>query len=219
MNPASIGIAITVTLLLGAFWRRMKEPIDSPPTPARPAPSPHSAAGARSHGDIRELLRQQGRESLQARLQAAGMALQLELPTEPLPVLLDRSGMQEVFAQIAEMACRVMPKGSTLRVLGRIDGIHAVVNFMDRSPSDDAPRLARCFDGRDASAGAALCAQIVSDHRGRIYAAPSPLGSLGVTLRLPLPSRSHQFSPRSPRTVGGAHFAQEIADAEELIPD
>ena len=32
----------------------------------------------------------------------------------------------------------------------------------------------------------ALCERIVGEHRGRIYAAPSPLGSLGITLRLPL---------------------------------
>jgi two-component system sensor histidine kinase BaeS len=118
-----------------------------------------------------------------------------------------------------------MPPGSTLRVLGRIDGAHAVVNFMDASPGTDAPRLGHCFDAAstrndgDAIANVALCAQIVSDHRGRIYAAPSPLGSLGITLRLPLRLQVHTISPRSSRKVGAAPLAQEIADGREITPD
>ena len=126
-----------------------------------------------------------------------GIRLELKLPADPLPVLLDRSGMQEVFAHIVELACRAMKAGSTLHVLGRIDGTQAVVNFMDCAPGTDEPRLARCFDAASAHrarprgdcesiASVALCTQIVGEHRGRIYAAPSPLGRLGISMRLPL---------------------------------
>jgi two-component system sensor histidine kinase BaeS len=197
MIPAQIAIVVFVAILLYAFWRILIQRSDglraAPPADhAQPAIS----TGRRKHADVRQLLAQMA-EVLRTRLQAAGMALDLKLPADPLPVLLDRSGMQEVFGQIVEFACRAMRAGSTLRVLGRVEGTHAVINFMDTAPGAAEPRLARCFDtaaagvarrqgdGETAATGA-LCMQIVAEHRGRIYAAPSPLGSLGITLRLPL---------------------------------
>lgn len=195
MNPAQLGIAVFVSLLLFVFWRILQQRTDTVRRPPRPVLKPHTA-GPRNQADIRQLLSQMS-ESLRARLQAAGMALELRLPADPLPVLLDRSGMQEVFGQIVDLACRAMHAGSTLRVLGRIEGTHAVVNFMDTTPDTSEPRLARCFDAASAGvarqredteavASVALCTQIVAEHRGRLYAAPSPLGGLGITLRLPL---------------------------------
>lgn len=192
MNAAQISIAVFTALLFYAFWRILQQQRDgaAPPAPMRATNRP------RHHADIRQLLGQMS-DSLRARLQSAGIALEVMLPADPLPVLLDRSGMQEVFAHIVDLACRAMQAGSTLRVLGRVEGTHAVVNFMDAAPGAGEPRLARCFD--DASAGiaqqcddgesaasVALCTQIVAEHRGRIYAAPSPLGALGLTMRLPL---------------------------------
>jgi two-component system sensor histidine kinase BaeS len=195
MNPARIAIAVFVTILLTVLWRLLKQNSDS----ARNTPCPASVASAPrpcSQADIRQLLHQMS-GSLRDRLHDAGMALELKFSPDPLPVLLDRSGMQEVFAHIVELACRVMKAGSTLHVLGRIDGRQAVVNFMDSAPGADDSRLARCFDAAsarlarsrgdtDSIASVALCTQIVGEHRGRIYAAPSPLGRLGITLRLPL---------------------------------
>ncbi|MGJ7510712.1 hypothetical protein [Variovorax sp. GT1P44] len=194
MNPARIAIALFVTVLLSVLWRLLKQHSDSAPdTPCREpvAYVPQSC----SQADIRQLLHQMS-DALRDRLHDAGMALELKF-SEPLPVLLDRSGMQEVFAHIVELACRVMKAGSTLHVLGRVDGAQAVVNFMDSAPGADEPRLARGFDAAsarvvrsrgdgDSIASVALCTQIVGEHRGRIYAAPSPLGHLGITLRLPL---------------------------------
>jgi two-component system sensor histidine kinase BaeS len=197
MNAAApISVAVSAAFLLYAFWRTLP-PRTAARRPAVAHPAPIRAARRpQHHADIRQLLGQMS-ESLRARLQSAGMALEMVLPSDPLPVLLDRSGMQEVFAHIVDLACRAMQAGSTLRVLGRVEGTHAVVNFMDAAPGAGEPRLARCFDAAatataardddgEAAASVALCTQIVSEHRGRIYSAPSPLGSLGITLRLPL---------------------------------
>ncbi|MDM0024672.1 ATP-binding protein [Variovorax saccharolyticus] len=194
MSPIPACIALLLALLLCVPWRLLRPRAAAPDRPAvtRLAHAP----GPRARTDVRQLLNQMS-ESLRGRLQAAGMALELALPADALPVVLDRSGMQEVLARIVDLACRAMHAGSTLKVLGRIDGVHAVVNFIDAAPGLDEPRLARCFDAAaarsprlrgdlDAIASVALCEQIVSDHRGRIYAAPSPLGGLGITLRLPL---------------------------------
>lgn len=147
--------------------------------------------------DIRELLRQSA-EALGAQLRPAEVAIHLELPSGPLTVSLDRARVREVLAHIVQLASAVMPKGSTLKLLARMEGAQAVVNFMDIAPDGSEPRLGRCF-GRssqqnhpanalspDLISGALRCEQIVGDHGGRIYSAPSPLGSLGITLRLPL---------------------------------
>ena len=146
--------------------------------------------------DIAEFLRQES-ESLEARLRSAGMSLEIESLAHPIPVLLDRRSMQELLAHLVDFARSVMFSGSTLQVLARIDGTHAVVNFMDTSVGTDAPRLGKWFadiyasslrpnHGSDAAAQVARCGKIVGEHHGRIYAAPSPLGSLGITLRLPI---------------------------------
>ncbi|SEB00173.1 ATP-binding protein [Variovorax sp. YR216] len=195
MKAAQISLVVFVAILLYAFWRILPRRSDEL-SPAASAQRGRMASRPEHAADIRQLLGQMS-DSLRVRLHSAGMALEMMLPTDPLPVLLDRSGMQEVFAHIVDLACRAMHTGSTLRVLGRVEGTHAVVNFMDAAPGAGEPRLARCFDAAgaataarrgdgDTAASVALCTQIVSEHRGRIYAAPSPLGSLGITLRLPL---------------------------------
>ncbi|MBB3177046.1 ATP-binding protein [Variovorax sp. Sphag1AA] len=196
MKAAQITLVVFVAILLYAFWRILPRR-DNELGPAPSLALRNRIASRPSHyADIRQLLGQMT-DSLRARLHSAGMALEMMLPSDPLPVLLDRSGMQEVFAHIVDLACRAMQAGSTLHVLGRVEGTHAVVNFMDAAPGAGEPRLARCFDAAgtataakrgdgDTAASVALCTQIVSEHRGRIYAAPSPLGSLGITLRLPL---------------------------------
>lgn len=196
MKAAQISLVVFIAILLYAFWRILSRRSDEPGPAASIAQQGRMASRPEHAADIRQLLGQMS-DSLRLRLQAAGMALEMMLPADPLPVLLDRSGMQEVFAHIVDLACRAMQAGSTLRVLGRVEGTHAVLNFMDAAPGAGEPRLARCFDAAgattaarrgdgDTAASVALCTQIVSEHRGRIYAAPSPLGSLGITLRLPL---------------------------------
>ena len=204
MNTAQIAIATFVVILLSVFWRLLNQRTAGSATATRPRPAP-SIPRTCNQADIRQLLHQMA-ESMRARLHDAGMALELKLPADPLPVLLDRSGMQEVLAHIVELACRAMKAGSTLHVLGRIDGTQAVVNFMDCAPGTDEPRLARCFDAASAQrarprgdcesiASVALCTQIVGEHRGRIYAAPSPLGRLGITMRLPLQGLGARAAP------------------------
>ena len=187
--------ATSVASLLAAPLHFLKRRV-STPGPKQRARS-HSIArpsSLRSQVDICEFLHQES-ECLGVHLRSAGMTLELELPTKPLPVLLDRSKMQEVFVQVVDLARSVMSRGSALRVLARIDGAHAVVNLMDAPCGSDTPCLGKWFhevyahslrpDHRDeAAARVAICQQIVGEHHGRLYAAPSPLGSLGITLRL-----------------------------------
>jgi two-component system sensor histidine kinase BaeS len=92
-----------------------------------------------------------------------------------------------------------MPRGGVLKTLARRENGQAVVSFMDSSlASGPQPRLAAIFDrlfaAREAPApdeGAlresVLCARRIVDRLGgRLYAAPSALGGMGLTLRMPL---------------------------------
>ncbi|MDM0109036.1 hypothetical protein QTH97_29115 [Variovorax sp. J22R24] len=199
MYPVRIGAAIVAVLLIAVFWRLLRKRATASDTG-----SPDEAAaiawtaGARSRADICQVMHEES-ESLGERLRAAGMSMELRPCARPLHVRLDPSGLRVLLAQVVDLACRVMPSGGTLQMLVRADGPHAVVNFMDLVPEAHERRLGRCFNeasafrsnrrhGRDALplAGVALCARIAGEHQGRIYAAPSPLGSLGITLRLPL---------------------------------
>lgn len=204
--PIGIAIATALLLLFPMFLRRWRRRAAASSTPARRAATLLQTArtpGPRSVTDLCELLREE-EIALGKPLQTAGMALEMKLEPVHLAVHLDRPAIRFLFAQIVELACRVMPPGSSLQVLARKDGAHAVVNFMDAGPCIEEPQIGRQFErvstlrsGRHPNEEvqcALLCAQIVSDHGGRIYAAPSPLGRLGLTVRLP---RTPADRPRS----------------------
>ena len=113
MNPIPACIALLLALLLCVPWRLLRPRAAA----AQPAIARLRARRRpRSRTDIRQLLHQMS-ESLRGRLQAAGMALELRLPADPLPVVLDRSGMQEVLcphrrAGLPRDACRQHAAGA-----------------------------------------------------------------------------------------------------------
>jgi len=163
-----------------------------PMPPRSPVRTQHAEADLREvlHGSI---------EALKGRLRDRGVSLSLRVPGEPIVVSVDRPGIERLVAEIADLACRTLDRGGTLKVLARTDAGKAVVNFMDiegeaMGAPEESCGLARLFGGASASRAAdagsriARCERIVDGHDGRLYAAPSPLGGLGLTLRLPLRS-------------------------------
>jgi hypothetical protein len=121
-------------------------------------------------------------------LRANGIALDRRLPDEQLPVDVNDHELELLLSNVAHIACLAMQGGGTLQLLARSEGARAVVHFMGVGDDACAPGLAQLFckpDQRTAGCVRA-CECIVHRHGGRIYAAPSSLGSLGLTLRLPL---------------------------------
>lgn len=147
--------------------------------------------------DLREPLRAMP-DICSTMLRGRGIALEHRLPASALPVLARHQGIQQLLMHVVAIACEAMQDGGTLQVLARAEGSQAVVSFMDAQPDGSASGLARLFDrprgqpghGEAVRAGTeasvVLCRHIANEHDGRIYAAPSPLGRMGVTLRLPL---------------------------------
>ena len=121
-------------------------------------------------------------------LQASGIVLDQRLPDEPLPVDVNDHELALLLSNVAHIACHAMQGGGTLQLLARSEGSRAVVHFMDAGNDACVAGLAQLFCKPDERAAGYVraCELIVHQHGGRIYAAPSSLGSLGLTLRLPL---------------------------------
>lgn len=119
---------------------------------------------------------------------ATSLHLDVDLPSEAVPVFGIPSELRELLAKVAAHAARVMAAGATLQVRARIEGTQAVIHWRDLNAEGERPPLARFFDALDAAslASARICERIAGRHGGRIYSAPDDGGVLGLTLRLPL---------------------------------
>ena len=168
------------------------------PRPAGPTLSQDIEPVERRWLDLRAPLEEMSR-SCGAMLRAAGIELEHRLPDIALGVWADPGELRQAFAHIVRLACDAMPRGGVLKTLARRENGQAVVSFMDSSlASGHQPCLAALFD-RLFAARQALAAQegelrasvllsrrIVDRLGGRLYAAPSALGGMGITLRMPL---------------------------------
>ncbi|MGQ3054344.1 MAG: ATP-binding protein, partial [Roseateles sp.] len=132
------------------------------------------------------------------RINGSGLALQLELPDQPLPAFGDERRLRQLFSNLLENSCRYTEAGGALRISARREGAHAVIDVQDSAPGvtpEQLPRLFERFFRAEASRsrrsggaglGLSICQRIVQAHEGRIEARPSPLG--GLWLRVELPS-------------------------------
>ena len=131
------------------------------------------------------------------RLRSSGLALQLELPPEPMPAFGDPRRLRQLFANLLENSCRYTDAGGALRLQARREGRQMLIDLHDSAPGvrgDQLPRLFERFFRVEASRsrksggaglGLSICERIVQAHEGRIEARPSPLGGLWLRVELP----------------------------------
>ncbi|MCR6478527.1 hypothetical protein NU688_20390 [Variovorax sp. ZS18.2.2] len=187
---STFGLATPSRFALGAAWlaRRMggsRPAAAPPPAGGRKKPVP---TAARESVDLRQPLRamSQAQGPMLARL---GIDFNLFLPDDPLLVFAIPDELHALIGDIVGVATEVLQPDTTLHVMARIDGGHAVVNWCDTGAGTQ--RLAAAFS-RPASAAddrIRACQAVVSRHGARIYTAPSPLGDGCLTLRFPLQGR------------------------------
>jgi len=185
---STLGLVTASRFALGAAWLARKM------GGSRPVAAPSPAAGRKEPTLVRESvdLRQPLRAMSQAQgpvLARLGIDFDLRLPDDVLPVSAIPDELHALLADIAGVATEVLPPDTTLQVLARVDGGHAVVNWCDSGAG--TPRLAAAFSrpGGAADARIQACRAIVSRHGARLYTAPSPLGDGCLTLRFPLQGR------------------------------
>ncbi|MGJ7497144.1 hypothetical protein ACSFA8_18930 [Variovorax sp. RT4R15] len=199
-----MSLAIVAGAVLLVFWQLLKARMaasDMRSTSTRRATAAFQPAGAgagvvasavavaepRTAADLGQLLLAMP-AACRSMLQGRGIVLEHCLPPHPLAVFVQREEIEQLLMHVARIACRALKDGGTLQVLALADGARAAVHFMDVGPDASGLGLAHLFErgARESDAGVLHCQRIAGAHNGRIYAAPSALGALGITFRLPL---------------------------------
>jgi two-component system sensor histidine kinase BaeS len=158
---------------------------------------------AKVESDLREIL-ELAVDAFRGRFAAAGIAVEMVLPAEPLIVFADERRIQQLFNNLLSNACRYTNAGGLLRIRAREEGGQLVVDFMDSEPGIDADLIPRLFErffrgessrnraSGGAGLGLAICRSLAEAHGGRIEAQSSPLGGLWLTLHLPRAKTQHE---------------------------
>lgn len=146
--------------------------------------------------DVAASLRQD-LDAFHDRLQARGIAAELDSPPGPLLITGDPDRLTQVFHNILENVVRYADAGARLRVGCRQDARNVEIVFEDSGPGVPDQYLGKLFDrfyrlegSRNRATGGsglglAICQSIVTAHEGTLAAQRSPLGGLALTLRLP----------------------------------
>jgi two-component system sensor histidine kinase BaeS len=110
----------------------------------------------------------------------------------------DRDRLTQMFRNLLENSARYTDAGGRARVSMRLAGDCVAVDFDDSPPGVPAEALPHLFErffrvegsrsraNGGAGLGLAISRSIAAAHGGDISAAPSPLGGLRITVRLPL---------------------------------
>lgn len=146
--------------------------------------------------DLREVI-DDAAVAFAERLQSRGLALQVQLPAEPLATFGDERRLRQLFGNLLENSVRYTDAGGAVQVRARRDGRHTLVELHDSAPGVPAELVPRLFErffrvepsrsrrSGGAGLGLSICQRIVEAHEGTIVAAPSPMGGLCLRVELP----------------------------------
>lgn len=134
-------------------------------------------------------------DAFQQRLARRRIAVHRDWPANGCRVFGDRERLHQLFNNLLENSVRYTDAGGRLDVRCRCDAAHVWIEFDDSAPGVPPAQLPLLFqrfrrlDSSRASDGSglglAICRNIVAAHDGEIVARASPLGGLGLTIRLP----------------------------------
>lgn len=139
-------------------------------------------------------------ERFRGRAEAAGLALDWQLPSPDVSVRADPGRISQVLVNLLENSVRYTDSGGAIRV--NLSATGATVNLVVDDSAPGVPdgshrqlfeRLYRVDSSRQRKDGAAsgsglglaICQALVTAHGGAIGAAPSPLGGLRICITLP----------------------------------
>ncbi|MDC0673980.1 sensor histidine kinase [Nannocystis radixulma] len=125
----------------------------------------------------------------------AGHVVDVSLPPDLPPVLLDEVLFEHLMLNLLENAAKYTPPGSAIDVAARVEGTNVVVEVADRGDGIPVGQEERIFDkfvrvGRAREAGfglgLAICRAIAVAHGGTIAASNRPQGGAVFRVTLPL---------------------------------
>jgi two-component system sensor histidine kinase BaeS len=146
--------------------------------------------------DLASLLRQV-MEGFAARLSAAGLRLDADLPPR-LELPADPQRLRQLLQNLLENSCRYTHAGGKVQIRLTKEKQDAVLEIADSAPGVDGAHWPHLFDrfyrvepsrgraGGGSGLGLAICRNIIEAHGGEISAGGSPLGGLAIHIRLPL---------------------------------
>ena len=125
-----------------------------------------------------------------------GRALEIDVPYELPPLLMDYVEIDQVLSNLIENAVKHTPAGSPITVGVRVVGSDARVDVADGGPGLPPDALARVFEpfyranghraGGGTGIGLAVARGLVEAHGGRIWAENQPGGGARFTFTLPM---------------------------------
>ncbi|MBL8298571.1 MAG: HAMP domain-containing protein [Rhodanobacteraceae bacterium] len=150
--------------------------------------------------DLGVLLRDSVESHAEA-LRSRGLALELQVPDEPMHLDGDAQRLAQLLDNLLTNAARYTDTGGRVRIQAQRSGQGWLLHVDDTPPGVPAADLPRLFErlfrsegsrNRDcggAGLGLAICKGIVVAHCGDISASPSPLGGLRISVYLPIVGR------------------------------
>ncbi|WP_440997502.1 ATP-binding protein [Arhodomonas sp. SL1] len=136
-------------------------------------------------------------EQWRPRFEQAGLALGLDLPAEAVTVRGDRRRLEQLWGNLLQNSLRYTDVGGEARLRLEFGAERVTVRLEDSAPAVPEAALGRIFErlyrvegsrsraSGGAGLGLAICRSIVEAHGGSIEAYASPLGGLGILVRLP----------------------------------
>jgi two-component system NtrC family sensor kinase len=138
--------------------------------------------------DLNRILRETG-DFVRSRREFGHLEIVLELCPGPLVVLGSPVMLGQVAMNLIVNGCEAQPAQGEVRVVSRLAGGQAVVDFMDRGPGIAEADRQRVFEPffstKDSTGlGLSICHTIVGEHGGELAVEPRPGGGTTFTMRL-----------------------------------
>ncbi len=122
----------------------------------------------------------------------SSLALKIDLPDNPCPVLCDPIQIRQVFMNLGQNALEAMEAGGTLTITMKHTSGPIECTFEDEGPGIPPDKIARIFEpfftekAQGVGMGLAICMRLVNAHDGTIQAASRLQGGTVMTVRLPI---------------------------------
>lgn len=130
-------------------------------------------------------------------LELAGFSLEVDIPEERIPCMIDRGQLKRAFANLVGNAVKHTPKGTTLYFSLSVEGESAVLTLADNGPGIPKEAAADIFTpfvtgdasrgGTGSGLGLAIAKRIVEAHGGSICLADSSGSRWSTVFEITLP--------------------------------
>jgi two-component system, cell cycle sensor histidine kinase and response regulator CckA len=175
--------------------------------------------------DANEVITETSR--LVARLLPATAEMQLALSSEPLPVCVDRSMLEQVVLNLVVNARDAMPKGGTITIRTGAEGATVVLSVADTGVGMTSEVRERAFDpffttkanGKGTGLGLSTVYGLVHQSGGEVGVESAPGAGAVFSVRLPRAAEPHEASGAlsSPAQSRDARGTLLVVDDEDAV--